>query len=101
MLAEPLLPFCGCITDNLASVGLCQGCWNTAMGKGGACEQIIEDCGPACTQMLDALSTECGVLATPTCLEEVAAIEEDQIDDFAALLQCLCACPSCNNEACR
>jgi hypothetical protein len=100
MISDPLLPFCGCITDNLSSIGLCQSCWDAAVAPKGPCDDLIMTCGQACSDMLDALSTECGMTATPACLEMVAAIAPNQVDDFAAVLQCICACPTCDNEAC-
>jgi hypothetical protein len=101
MLSEPLLPYCGCITDNLASPGLCQTCWQEAVADGGACFALLQDCGAACSQMLDALSTECGSAASPTCLEAVAMLAPNQVDDFEAVLACLCNCPGCDDGACQ
>jgi hypothetical protein len=100
MLNEPLLPYCGCITDNLGGVGLCTNCWDMAVAKGGGCEMVLQGCGTACQNMLDALATECQTQATPGCLQTIAEMAPNQVDDFAAVLQCLCACASCDNEAC-
>jgi hypothetical protein len=98
-LNGPLLPYCGCITDNLGG-GLCTSCWETAIADGGACFQLIQDCGPACTAMLNDLPTECGMAATPACLETIAQTFPSQVDDFAAVLTCLCNCSFCDNAAC-
>ena len=114
LISEPLFPYCGCITDNLSAAGLCQGCWDSAVAPKGACADLIAACGQACTDMLDALSTECGgagdgggggggggvPMATPGCLQKVAQLHPNNVDDFAAVLDCICACPACDEEAC-
>lgn len=100
-LAEPLLPYCGCITDNLLSVGLCRTCWDAAKGPGGTCEDIILACGPACNTFIDALDTSCTTdVATPACLDQAVQAAPDQVDDFAALLACLCNCQDCDSFEC-
>lgn len=100
LLSEPLFPYCGCISDNLGSPGLCQDCWNSAVDPKGACGDLIAGCGSACTDMLDALSAECGMAATPGCLEDIAQLAPNNVDDFAAVLDCICNCAACDEETC-
>jgi hypothetical protein len=101
LLAEPLYPYCGCMTDNLASPGLCRACWDDRLSRGGACEAILLTCGTACSDFLDNLETECGPAADPTCLEAAVASFPNQVDDIEALLGCLCGCAECDTGICQ
>ena len=88
------------MTDNLASPGLCRACWEDRVAPGGQCEGVLNTCGLACATFLANLDAECGLAAEPTCLETLATDAGAQVDDVAALLQCLCGCPQCDVGAC-